>query len=51
MVTFAVLVTVLATTKALELTLTRRRSRAEPAPARTGKREEAGTTAPNGGFQ
>jgi hypothetical protein len=51
LVTFAVLVIVLATTKALELTLTWRRSRAEPAHARTGKREEAGATAPNGGLE
>jgi predicted anti-sigma-YlaC factor YlaD len=51
LLTFAVLVTVLATTKALELALTRRRSRAEPAHARTGKQEEAGATPPNGGFE
>jgi hypothetical protein len=51
LLTFAVLVTVLATTKGLELALPRRRPRAEPAHARTGKQEEAGATAPNGGFE
>jgi predicted anti-sigma-YlaC factor YlaD len=74
LLTFAVLVTVLTTTKGLELALTRRRSRAEPVEAptpppppnrnrsvqrryptsaheRTGKQEEAGATAPNGGFE
>jgi hypothetical protein len=51
LLTFAVLVTVLATTKALELTLTRRRSRADPAHARTDKQDEPGATAPNGGFE
>ena len=51
LLTLAVLVTVLATTKGLELTLTRRRSRAEPVEARTDKQEEAGATAPNGGVE